>query len=28
MVVLSYRPETTVAKLTREHGINNNLLFR
>ncbi|HGC2848273.1 TPA: transposase [Escherichia coli] len=28
MVELSHRPEISVAQLAREHGINDNLLFK
>lgn len=28
MVELSHRPEIYVAQLAREHGINDNLLFK
>ncbi|EAA7288976.1 transposase [Salmonella enterica subsp. enterica] len=28
MVELSHRPESSVAQLAREHGINDNLLFK
>lgn len=28
MVELSYRPEISEAQLAREHGINDNLLFK
>lgn len=28
MVDLSHRPEISVAQLDREHGINDNLLFK
>lgn len=28
IVELSHRPETSVAQLAREHGINDNLLFK
>ncbi|WP_437435784.1 transposase [Klebsiella pneumoniae] len=28
MVELLHRPEISVAQLAREHGINDNLLFK
>ncbi|ENL6920944.1 transposase [Klebsiella aerogenes] len=28
MVELSHQPEISVAQLAREHGINDNLLFK
>ncbi|PHI28240.1 hypothetical protein CRN84_02230 [Budvicia aquatica] len=28
MVELSYKPDISVAQLAREHGINDNLLFK